>query len=118
MPALFPAASALALFGDWFGFPPAAIVGHSMGEYVAACLAGVLSLEDALRLIATRAKLAHELPQGAMLAVTLPEPEILPLLSEDLSISLINGPNLCVAAGPVEGMAAFEKMLNEKGVIC
>jgi hypothetical protein len=53
-----------------------------------------------------------------MLAVTLPEPEILPLLSEDLSISLINGPNLCVVAGPVDAMAAFEKMLNEKGVIC
>src|SRR3989475_12882589 len=101
MPALFPAASALALFGDWFGFPPAAIVGHSMGEYVAACLAGVMTLDDALRLIATRARLVNELPHGAMLAVTLPEDELLPLLPEGLSISLINGPRLCVVAGPV-----------------
>ena len=78
--------------GNRLGITPDAIVGHSMGEYVAACLAGVLSLEDALRLIATRAKLVNELPQGAMLAVTLPENELLPLLPEDLSISLINGP--------------------------
>jgi len=117
-PALFSIEYALARLWEFFGVRPNAIVGHSMGEYVAACLAGVLSLEGALRLIATRAKLVHQLPQGAMLAVTLPEHEILPLLSEDLSISLINGPNLCVVAGPVEAMAAFEKMLNEKGVIC
>src|SRR2546427_4697042 len=117
MPALFPAASALALFGDWFGFPPAAIVGHSMGEYVAACLAGALSLEDALRLIAARARLVNELPQGAMLAVTLPENELRPLLPDDLSISLINGPSLCVVAGPVAAVAEFEKRLNERSVL-
>ncbi len=62
------------------GVTPDAIVGHSMGEYVAACLADVLSLEDALQLIATRAKLVNELPQGSMLAVMLPEKELLPLL--------------------------------------
>jgi acyl transferase domain-containing protein/acyl carrier protein len=117
-PALFTVEYALARLWEYFGIRPTAILGHSMGEYVAACLAGVFSLEDALRLIATRAKLVHELPQGAMLAVTLPEHEILPLLSEDLSISLINGPNLCVVAGPVEVVAAFQLMLNERGVIC
>jgi len=89
-----------------------------MGEYVAACLAGVLSLEDALRLIATRAKLVNELPQGAMLAVALPENELLPLLPNDLSISLINGPRLCVVAGPVVAVAEFERMLNERSIIC
>src|SRR6059036_1379648 len=89
-----------------------------MGEYVAACLAGVLSLENALRLIAVRAKLVNELPQGAMLAVMLPEPELLPLLPGELSISLINGPRLCVVAGPVAAVAEFERMLNEKNVIC
>src|SRR5205814_9383689 len=100
------------------GVIPDAIVGHSMGEYVAACVAGVLSLEDALRLIVTRARLVNELPQGAMLAVTLPEKELLPLLPEDLSISLINGPRLCVVAGPVAAVTGFERMLNEKSIIC
>ena len=117
-PALFTTEYALARLWESFGVRPDAMVGHSMGEYVAACLAGVFSLEDALRLIATRAKLVHELPQGRMLAVTLAEEEVLPLLSQDLSISLINGPNLCVVAGPVAAMAEFERMLNKKGVIC
>src|SRR2546427_11592124 len=89
-----------------------------MGEYVAACLAGVMSLDDALRLIATRAKLVDALPQGAMLAVTLPEDELLPLLPAELSISLINGPRLCVVAGPVAAVAGFERMLNAKNIIC
>src|SRR5208283_2320865 len=97
-PALFTIEYALARLWQSLGITPAAIVGHSMGEYVAACLAGVMSLEDVLRLIATRARLVNELPQGAMLAVTLPEKEVLPLLTGDLSISLINGPALCVVA--------------------
>ena len=96
------------------GITPDAIVGHSMGEYVAACLAGVLSLEDALRLIATRAQLVNALPQGAMLAVTLAEDELLSILPDGLSISLINGPRLCVVAGPVDAVACFEKTLEEK----
>ena len=100
------------------GITPDAIVGHSMGEYVAACVAGVLSLDDALHLIATRAKLVNELPRGAMLAVTLPENELLPLLPEDLSISLINGPRLCVVAGPVAAVAELERMLTARSVIC
>src|SRR5438552_4577327 len=117
-PALFTIQYAMSRLWQSLGITPEAIVGHSMGEYVAACLAGVLSLEDALRLIATRAKLVNELPQGAMLAVTLPENELLPLLPNDLSISLINGPRLCVVAGPVVAVAEFERMLNEKSIIC
>jgi len=117
-PALFTIEYAITRVWQSWGITPDAIVGHSMGEYVAACLAGVLSLEDALRLIAVRAKLVDELPQGAMLAVTLPEPELRPLLDEHLSISLINGPNLCVVAGPVAAMAEFEKMLIARSVIC
>src|SRR4029434_2677581 len=91
---------------------------HSMGEYVAACLADVLSLEDALRLTAKRARLVNELPQGAMLAVMLPEKDLLALLPDDLSISLINGPSLCVIAGPVASVAEFERMLTARSVIC
>lgn len=117
-PALFTIEYAMTRLWQSLGIIPDAIIGHSMGEYVAACLAGVLSLEDGLRLIATRARLVNELPQGAMLAVTLPESELLPLLPEDLSISLINGPSLCVVAGPIAAVAEFERMLNEKSVIC
>src|SRR5262245_43964656 len=117
-PALFTIEYAMTRLWQSLGITPDAIVGHSMGEYVAACVAGVLSLDDALRLIATRAKLVNELPQGAMLAVTLPENELLPFLPEDLSISLINGPRLCVVAGPVAAVAELERMLTARSVIC
>ncbi len=117
-PALFTIEYAMARLWHSLGITPDAIVGHSMGEYVAACLAGVLSLEDSLRLIATRAKLVNELPQGAMLAVMLPESELLSLLPGELSISLINGPSLCVVAGPVAAVAEFEKTLTARSVIC
>jgi acyl transferase domain-containing protein/acyl carrier protein len=117
-PALFTIEYAMARLWQSLGVTPDAIIGHSMGEYVAACLAGVLSLEDALRLIATRAQLVNELPQGTMLAVTLPENELLPLLPEGLSISLINAPRLCVVAGAPDAVAGFEKKLNDKGIIC
>src|SRR2546430_1626754 len=117
-PALFTIEYAMTRLWQSLGITPDAIVGHSMGEYVAACLAGVLSLEDAVRLIASRARLVHALPQGAMLAVTLPEQELLPLLTEELSISLINGPRLCVVAGPAAAIREFERMLNTKSIIC
>ena len=116
-PAMFTIEYATARVWQSLGVTPDAIVGHSMGEYVAACLAGVMSLEDALRLIATRARLVEPLPQGAMLAVTLPEAELLPMLPADLSISLINGPRLCVVAGPAESVARFEKTLEQREVI-
>jgi acyl transferase domain-containing protein len=116
-PALFTIEYAMARLWQSLGITPAAIVGHSLGEYVAACLAGVMSLEDALRLVATRARMVSALPMGAMLAVMLAEDELLALLPEDLSISLINGPRLCVVAGPVDSVASFEKRLHERGVI-
>jgi len=115
-PAMFTIEYALARMWYDLGVVPDAIVGHSLGEYVAACLAGVFSLDDALRLVACRARLVNELPQGAMLAVPLPEKEILPLLNEELSISLINGPNLCVVAGPVTAMSKFGRLLKGKDI--
>jgi len=116
-PALFTIEYALAKLWMHWGITPSAIVGHSMGEYVAACLAGVFSLEDALQMIAKRAKLVNELPVGSMLAVTLSESELLPLLSEDLTISLINGPKLCVVAGPAAAVSEFENVLKEEDII-
>lgn len=116
-PALFTIEYALASLWKHLGITPDAIVGHSMGEYVAACLAGVITLEDALRLVAQRATRANDLPQGAMLAVLLSEAEIRPLLPQQLSIALINSPSLCVVAGPALAVAEFEGTLNAKGII-
>ncbi|HXR58291.1 MAG TPA: SDR family NAD(P)-dependent oxidoreductase, partial [Burkholderiales bacterium] len=99
------------------GLVPDVIVGHSMGEYVAACLAGVMTLEDALGLIAARAKLVEGLPKGAMLAVTLGEKEVRALLPASLSISLINGPALCVVSGVPAEVAELEAKLQQRGVI-
>ena len=117
-PALFTVEYALARLWESLGIVPDAVVGHSMGEYTAACLAGVLSLEQAARLVAVRARLVNELPQAAMLAVLLSEDELRPLLSTSVSIALINGPGLCVVAGPPEEVAALEKGLAVNGVVC
>jgi acyl transferase domain-containing protein/acyl carrier protein len=116
-PALFTIEYATAKLWESLGIVPDAIVSHSMGEYVAACIAGVLSLEDATRLIARRAQLVNVLPEGSMLAVMMSEQELLPLLGPRLSISLINGPGLCVVAGPPDDVAELGRTLAERGII-
>jgi malonyl CoA-acyl carrier protein transacylase len=116
-PALFTIEYATARLWLSLGVAPDAFLGHSMGEYVAACLAGVLSLRDALRLVATRARLVNELPEAVMLAVMLPEDELRPLLPDDLEVSLLNGPAHCVVAGAPEAAARFEETLTARGVI-
>ncbi|MGA3127324.1 MAG: acyltransferase domain-containing protein [Candidatus Korobacteraceae bacterium] len=116
-PALFTIEYAAARLWAELGVTPDKIVGHSLGEWVAACLAGVFSLEDALFLVATCARLADSLPPGRMLSVLLPEQELLPLISGDLSISCINGPNLCVVAGPPSQVEDLEVKLRCKDVI-
>ncbi len=115
-PALFVIEYALARLWIEWGIHPRAMIGYSIGEYVAACLAGVLSLEDSLYLVAKRAKLVHELSDGAMMAVSLPEKEVQPLLSGDLSVSAVNGPSFCVISGPPEGIGRLEQGLAERGV--
>lgn len=117
-PALFTVEYALAQLWASLGVTPDAILGHSMGEYVAACLAGVFSLEDALRLVAVRARLADALPSARMLAIMLSERELMPRLPRGISIALINSPNLCVVAGPAEQVDAFESSLQQDGAVC
>src|SRR5439155_7681304 len=112
-PALFVIEYALARLWMSLGIQPAGMIGHSIGEYVAACLAGVMSLDDALDLVAQRARLMGQLPPGAMLAVALSEPEVLPLLSEQLSLASINSPTLSVVSGPHAVIAALEARLVE-----
>ena len=118
-PALFALEYALAkLWMEW-GIRPRAMVGYSVGEYVASCLSGVLSLEDALKLVARRARLIQELPAGSMTAVPLAEEEIAPLLARHgLSLAALNGPAVSVAAGPEEAVSALERELEERGTVC
>ncbi|WP_394821758.1 FkbM family methyltransferase [Pendulispora albinea] len=114
-PALFVIEYALAKQWQAWGVNPASMMGYSLGEYVAACLAGVLSLEDSLTLVARRAQLIASLPAGAMLAIMLPEQEIAPLLGEHLSLSAVNGPEFCVVGGPPEEVDSLQKRLRERG---
>jgi malonyl CoA-acyl carrier protein transacylase len=98
------------------GVKPAAMVGHSLGEYVAACLAGVFSLEDALDFVAFRGRLIYDLPPGSMLAVPLPAAEI--PLTGSLSIAAVNSPEMCVVSGPTAEIEALEQNLATQAVSC
>jgi acyl transferase domain-containing protein/thioesterase domain-containing protein/acyl carrier protein len=113
LPALLATQYAQAKLWQSWGVEPTAMIGHSMGEYTAAHLAGVFSLADALTLVELRGRLFETLPEGAMLSVPLPEAELLPLLPADLSIGVINGPRLCVASGPVASIEALQARLAE-----
>ena len=119
-PALFVIEYALAkLWGEW-GIHPKAMAGHSIGEYVAACLAGVFSLEDALQLVTTRGRMMQAMPAGSMLGVLLPHDELLALLesSDKLSLAAANAPSAAVVSGPTEEIDAFEKKLESQDIPC
>jgi amino acid adenylation domain-containing protein len=116
-PAIFTVEYALAKLWMSWGIHPAAMIGHSVGEFVAAVLAGVMSLEDALPLVAMRGQRMQELPGGSMLAVRLPEQELIPLLSPQLSIAAVNGPALSVASGPNAAIEALERVLEGRGAM-
>ena len=116
-PAIFSVEYALANLWMSWGIKPTAMIGHSIGEFVAAVLAGVFSLEDALAVVAARGRLMQALPGGAMLAVRLAEAEVLPLLGASLSLAAINGPALCVVAGPFAAVDELEKSLAARNVV-
>ncbi len=103
-----------------WGVQPAVLAGYSVGEYVAACLAGVLSLPDALALVAYRASVIDALPAGAMAAVPLGEDDLRARIAasgaDDLDVAAVNGPALTVVAGPVESVTRFRAALEADGV--
>ena len=116
-PALFVIEYALAQLWMSWGIKPAAMIGHSIGEYVAATLAGVFSLEDALALVTTRGQLMQSMPTGSMLAIPLPENEVKALIAgTSLEIATINSPNNCVISGTTAAIEAFEKELASKEI--
>lgn len=118
LPALFVTEYALARLLTAWSLRPEAMIGHSLGEYTAACLAGVFSLADALALVALRGRLFEQLPPGGMLSVALPEAELRLRLSDALSLAAVNGPSLAVVSGPLAAIEAFETTLIEAGVEC
>jgi acyl transferase domain-containing protein/thioesterase domain-containing protein len=115
-PALFVIEYALAKLWMSWGIHPAAMVGHSIGEYVAACLAEVFSLEDALVLVATRGRLMQQRPAGSMLAVQLSEKGIERFLNQRLSLAAVNAPGFCVVSGETEAVKQLESDLEKSNV--
>lgn len=112
-PALFALEYALAQLWKSCGVEPAALVGHGLGEYVAACLAGVFSLEDALELVAARGKLIETLPSDGQMMAVLADPvrvaELLQPYANDVWVAALNGPRQTVVSGRavvVESLAA------------
>jgi len=118
-PVLFVTEYALAQLWLQWGVRPAAMIGHSLGEYVAACLAGVFSLEDALALVAARGRLMQSLPAGAMLAVPFAEDEARLIVSDgNLSLACVNGARACVISGTIHEVERLEKRLSGDGMAC
>jgi acyl transferase domain-containing protein/glutamate-1-semialdehyde aminotransferase len=115
-PALFVVEYALARLWQSWGITPADMIGHSLGEYVAACLAGVFERDDALRLLARRARMMQDLPGGAMLAVRAPLTSIEDQLSPETSVAAVNAPNVTVVAGDFDAIGSLEARLAPRGV--
>jgi len=117
-PALFVIEYALAQQWISWGVTPAAMIGHSIGEYVAACLSGVMELEDALALVAMRGRLMQSLPPGAMLVLSMPEDEVRALIEgRELSVASVNAPSLCVVSGPITAVDELEKDLGASNLV-
>jgi acyl transferase domain-containing protein/acyl carrier protein len=117
-PALFVIEYALAKLWMSWGVRPDAMIGHSIGEYVAACLSKVISLEDALAIVSLRGELVQGMPGGAMLAVPMSEDEISSRIGGTLSIAALNGPSLSVVSGSFEDLEDLERKLSHEGLSC
>lgn len=100
---------------EW-GVRPRALVGHSIGELSAACLAGVMDLETGARIVRERGRLMGEMPSGAMLAVRASPGELAPLMGPDLAVAARNAPKLTVVSGPTEAVVRLESRLEEEEV--
>jgi acyl transferase domain-containing protein/thioesterase domain-containing protein/acyl carrier protein len=115
-PALFSIEYALAQWWIAHGIVPSAMIGHSIGEYVAACLAGVFSLEEGLHLSAVRGRLMGEMPAGSMLSVAVAASTL--SLPSELSLAAVNGPEQCVVSGPADAIQKFARELEKRAIPC
>jgi len=115
-PALFTVEYALAKLIEAYGVRPAALAGHSIGEYVAATIAGVFDLATAVKAVSVRARLMHAAPRGVMVAVALSPDAITEYLSADVDLATVNDPGGCVVAGSEENIRTFQSRLAEAGI--
>ena len=116
-PALFIVEYAIAQHWLRLGIRPAAMIGHSIGEYVAACLANVFSLEDALAIVAERGRLMQSVDPGSMLSVRSDADDVVRRLNSDLTIAAVNSPQQCVVSGPTPSIQQFQEELEQQGVL-
>ncbi|HEY1171319.1 MAG TPA: amino acid adenylation domain-containing protein [Verrucomicrobiae bacterium] len=117
-PALFTVEYALAQLWMSWGIRPSAFIGHSLGEYVAACLSGVFSLPDALMIVAKRGQMMQLLEPGKMLAVRNSASSVSSCLSEDVCLASVNSPSLCVLSGPSAHIEEVKKRLEAQQMAC
>lgn len=117
-PALFSIEYALAKQFMHWGITPGAMIGHSIGEYVAACVSGVFELSDALKLVAARGRLMQSLPGGSMIAVPLNSDDVQRYLGENISLAAVNSPGLCVLSGDHKSIDELQKQLEDEEVNC
>ena len=115
-PALFAVEYSLAQLWMSWGIRPQAMIGHSIGEYLAACLSGVFSLEDGLALVAERGRLMQELPGGSMVAIPMAEADVVSLLDDELVIAAINEFTSCVVSGATPAIEKLEARLSDLGL--
>jgi phthiocerol/phenolphthiocerol synthesis type-I polyketide synthase E len=116
-PALFAVGYALAKLAESYGIRAGAYAGHSIGEYIAATLAGVFDLETAIKVVSKRAELLHASPAGAMVAVALGPDAVAEHLMPGVDIAVVNDPASCVVAGADEPIRAFIQRLGEHGIL-
>ncbi|MDP8242502.1 MAG: SDR family NAD(P)-dependent oxidoreductase [Candidatus Hinthialibacter antarcticus] len=117
-PGLFTVSYALTqLWASW-GVEAECALGHSIGEYAAACWAGVFSLEDALAVVALRGRLMQSAAPGAMLAASTPEETLQPILTGSLCIAAVNAPDQCVVSGVEDEIERFKQLLETNNVQC
>ncbi|MFD2466291.1 amino acid adenylation domain-containing protein [Amycolatopsis silviterrae] len=116
MAAIFATEYALTVLLDSWGIRPDAVVGHSLGEYTAACVSGMLSVEDAAELVALRGKLGDGLPESAMLSVSLDLPALSARMDDRLTVAAVNGPRAHVVSGSLEAIAELKSTLDAEGI--
>lgn len=117
-PAIFAIEYAMAMVWMDLGIEPAALVGHSVGEYCAGCISGVMSLDDALYIVAKRGALMQDADPGAMLSVRAPLETVRQHLPENIDLAAHNSPELCVVSGPDENIQAFAQKLEKLDIPC
>jgi acyl transferase domain-containing protein len=117
-PVLFMLEYSLSKMWMAWGIKPVGMIGHSIGEFTAACIAGCMSLKEALKLVATRGRLMQEQAKGAMLSVELGEAGIVDTLGKDLALAAVNSPKHGVVSGEVAAIESLEQDLKERNIYC